>query len=152
MKPPHPEQTARAAWLRVLALADPAELDHALQSLGPLPEHRMLRPPESGMAMVRARSGGTGSQFNLGEMTVTRCAVTLANGVMGVGYVPGRGPRHAEQAALADALLQCAPWHGPVHAAVIQPLAQTHARRVDHQARVAAQTKVEFFTLVRGDD
>ena len=56
----------------------------------------MLRPAQSGMAMVRARSG-TGTRFNLGEMTLTRCAVTLENGVVGIAYVQGRSLRHAEQ-------------------------------------------------------
>ena len=96
----------RAAWMRVLSLASPAALEGAFSALGHLPAHQMLRPAQTGMAMVRARSGGTGARFNLGEMTVTRCAVTLGDGVVGVAYVQGRSLRHAEQAAVADALLQ----------------------------------------------
>ena len=96
----------RAAWMRVLALADPAMLEGAFGALGGVPSHQMLRPAQTGMAMVRARSGGTGARFNLGEMTVTRCAVSLDNGVVGIAYVQGRSLRHAEQAAVADALLQ----------------------------------------------
>ena len=106
----------RAAWMRVLALADPAMLDGAFGSLGGLPSHQMLRPAQTGMAMVRARSGGTGGRFNLGEMTVTRCAVSLDNGVVGIAYVQGRSLRHAEQAAVADALLQLPDWHDTVQA------------------------------------
>ena len=71
---------ARAAWLRILALAQSDALDAAYSQLGDvaaLPGYRLLRKPESGMAMVRARAGGTGAQFNLGEMSVTRCAVVL---------------------------------------------------------------------------
>ncbi|AYD66209.1 phosphonate C-P lyase system protein PhnG [Achromobacter sp. B7] len=142
----------RAAWMRVLSLADPAALEGALRGLGGVPAHQMLRPAQTGMAMVRARSGGTGARFNLGEMTVTRCAVMLADGVVGMAYVQGRSARHAEQAAVADALLQLPEWHDTVDAQVIQPLARAHADKVDAQARVAAQTKVEFFTMVRGED
>lgn len=142
----------RAAWMRVLALAEPAALDGALGALGGVPAHRTLRPAQTGMAMLRARSGGTGVRFNLGEMTVTRCAVTMEEGVMGVAYVQGRSLRHAEQAAVADALLQLPGWYETVQARVIQPLARLHAERVERQARVAAQTKVEFFTMVRGED
>lgn len=142
----------RAAWMRVLALADPAALDGAFGALGGVPAHRTLRPAQTGMAMVRARSGGTGARFNLGEMTVTRCAVTMDDGVVGVAYVQGRSLRHAEQAAIADALLQLPAWHETVQAQLIQPLARQHADRVERQARVAAQTKVEFFTMVRGED
>ena len=88
----------RAAWMRVLALADPAMLEGAFGALGGVASHQMLRPAQTGMAMVRARSGGTGARFNLGEMTVTRCAVSLDNGVVGIAYVQGRSLRHAEQA------------------------------------------------------
>lgn len=142
----------RAAWMRVLSLASPASLEGAFIALGRLPAHQMLRPAQTGMAMVRARSGGTGARFNLGEMTVTRCAVTLDGGVVGVAYVQGRSLRHAEQAAIADALLQQAQWHDTVQAQLIEPLAREHSAKVERQARVAAQTKVEFFTMVRGED
>lgn len=85
--------TVRAAWMRVLALAGAEALDAAwarLHGQGDVPAYRFLRKPESGMAMVRARAGGTGAQFNLGETTVTRCAVVLeADGIAGVSYVQG---------------------------------------------------------------
>lgn len=142
----------RAAWMRVLSLASPAALEGAFTALGNLPAHQMLRPAQTGMTMVRARSGGTGARFNLGEMTVTRCAVTLGDGVVGVAYVQGRSLRHAEQAAVADALLQLPDWHDTVQVQLIQPLARAHADRAQRQAQVAAQTKVEFFTMVRGED
>lgn len=144
--------TARRGWMRVLAQAEPAELDRALRTLDALPAHQWLRKPETGMAMVRARSGGTGSQFNLGELTVTRCALLLADGTMGVAYVRGRSQRHAEQAALADALLQTGQWHDRVQQALIEPLARAADERRDRKARTAAQSKVDFFTLARGED
>ncbi|MGY6273409.1 phosphonate C-P lyase system protein PhnG [Achromobacter denitrificans] len=142
----------RAAWMRVLALADPGALDGAFSALAGVPAHRALRPAQTGMAMVRARSGGTGARFNLGEMTVTRCAVTMGEGVVGVAYVQGRSLRHAEQAAVADALLQLPEWHETVQAQLIAPLARQHAEKAGREARAAAQTKVEFFTMVRGED
>jgi alpha-D-ribose 1-methylphosphonate 5-triphosphate synthase subunit PhnG len=145
-------QAARAAWLRVLALAAPQALEQAVGRLGALPVYRLLRKPESGMAMVRGRAGGTGAQFNLGEVSVTRCAVTLDPGVVGVGYVQGRTHRQAEQIAVLDALLQLPDWHERVQAEVVAPLANAHAARGEHEAAVAAQTKVEFFTMVRGED
>jgi alpha-D-ribose 1-methylphosphonate 5-triphosphate synthase subunit PhnG len=69
-----------------------------------------------------------------------------------VAYVQGRSLRHAEQAAVADALLQLPEWHETVQARLIAPLARQHAEKVERQARAAAQTKVEFFTMVRGED
>ncbi|MGO4327683.1 phosphonate C-P lyase system protein PhnG [Cupriavidus sp. 2TAF22] len=153
--PAHAGHAARAAWLRELALAAPEALEQAFGQLGTVPAHRMLRKPESGMAMARARAGGTGAQFNLGEVSVTRCAVTMESdtgGVVGVGYVQGRTHRQAERIAVLDALLQLPGWHERVQAAVIAPLAQARVARSAHQAAVAAQTKVEFFTMVRGED
>jgi alpha-D-ribose 1-methylphosphonate 5-triphosphate synthase subunit PhnG len=151
---------ARAAWLRILALAQTEALDAAYSRLGDvaaLPGYRLLRKAESGMAMVRARAGGTGAQFNLGEMSVTRCAVVLdeADGqaaTAGLSYVQGRGARHAEQAAVLDALLQRPAWHRHVQDIVIAPLMQALNERAAHQAATAAQTRVEFFTMVRGED
>ena len=75
---------------------------------------RGARPaPPSHAALARdrpgdgaGRTGGTGTRFNVGEMTVTRCAVQLEGGAVGVAYVRGRDRRHAELAALLDALLQ----------------------------------------------
>ncbi len=151
---------ARAAWLRILALAQSDALDAAYSRLGDaaaLPGYRLLRKPESGMAMVRARAGGTGAQFNLGEMSVTRCAVVLDEtegqaATAGVAYIQGRGTRHAEQAAVLDALLQRPAWHQRVHDVGIAPLAQARTERAAHQAATAAQTRVEFFTMARGED
>ncbi len=153
------EANARAAWLRVLATAPTDALDAAYTRLGQaaaVPAWRLLRKPESGMAMVRARAGGTGAQFNLGEITVTRCAVVLedgdAAGTAGVAYIQGRSARHAEQAAVLDALLQRPAWHQRVQEIVLAPLASAHAERAAQQAATAAQTRVEFFTMVRGED
>ncbi len=151
---------ARAAWMRVLALAQSDALDAAYSQLGKtaaLSGYRLLRKPESGMAMVRARAGGTGAQFNLGEMSVTRCAVVLDEtqgqpATAGVAYVQGRGTRHAEQAAVLDALLQLPAWHQRVMDIVIAPLERALAERATRQAATAAQTRVEFFTMVRGED
>lgn len=155
----NPAGASRAAWLRILALADSDALDAAYTRLGEqaaLPAYRLLRKPESGMAMVRARAGGTGAQFNLGEVTVTRCAVVLddgtGSGTAGVAYVQGRCQRHVEQAAVLDALLQRPEWQQPVQRIVLAPLARAHAQRAARQVATAAQTRVEFFTMARGED
>ncbi|QET00944.1 phosphonate C-P lyase system protein PhnG [Cupriavidus pauculus] len=151
---------ARAAWMRTLALSGPDALDTAWDRLladgAQMPAYRFLRKPESGMTMVRARAGGTGAQFNLGEMSVTRCAVVLdTDGVAGVAYLQGcggRGARHAERAAVLDALLQLPAWHDRIHASVIAPLDAALAARAAREAAEAARTRVEFFTMARGED
>ena len=101
--------------------------------------------------MVRGRAGGTGNPFNLGEMTVTRCALRLPGGPVGQAYVQGRDTRHAELAARLDALLQTdeAP---RLLSQVIEPLQALEAARRRERSRKAASSKVEFFTMVRGED
>jgi alpha-D-ribose 1-methylphosphonate 5-triphosphate synthase subunit PhnG len=146
---PHPPSStaARKRWLSVLAKAQRAELADAVGALPALPSYRFLRQPEAGLAMVRGRIGGTGGPFNLGEMTLTRCAVQLdGGGAPGIGYVAGRDSRHAELVALLDALLQR---HGLGLDSIVDRLeAAQSARRQRTQAEVAA-TKVDFFTMVR---
>ena len=124
------------------------QIDEVLTTL-PAPEHRFLRKPETGLAMVRARAGGSGEKFNLGEMTVTRCAIRLAGGETGIGYVQGRSARHAELVALADALLQNDTYRDAIATKVVDPLGHELDRRATEAADRAASTRVEFFTLVR---
>jgi alpha-D-ribose 1-methylphosphonate 5-triphosphate synthase subunit PhnG len=84
-------------------------------------------------------------------MTVTRCALTLADGTVGHGYVQGRRKACAEAAALIDALMQTAS-AGRLRAAVLEPLAAEARARRGARAAKAAATKVDFFTMVRGED
>ena len=141
----------RKEWMGLLARAPADALDRLWRKLDLSPRYSWLRPPEVGGVMVRGRMGGTGAAFNLGEMTVTGCALALDGGAVGHGYVQGRDKRQAEQAAMVDALMQ-GDLAAQVRAALLEPLAaQVQAAR-DMRAAKAAATKVEFFTLVRGDD
>lgn len=139
---------ARRDWMGVLARADAARLADLLPEV---PGHDMLRLPEVGAVMVRGRVGGTGAPFNLGEMTVTRCVLRLACGAVGHAHVQGRDKRHAVRAAVVDALMQT-DQAARIDAAVLAPLAQAEAARRATRAAKAAATRVEFFTMVRGED
>ena len=145
--------TARKAWMGLLARAKPAQLAALLPEI---PAHDLLRAPEIGAVMVQGRMGGTGQPFNLGEMTVTRCALRLAAGAAGsaaVGYahVQGRDKSHAVRAAVVDALMQTDQAEA-LRLAVLDPLQAEESARRTLRAAKAAATKVEFFTLVRGED
>ena len=109
-----------------------------------------LRRPEIGTVMARGRMGGTGDAFNLGEITVTRCSIRLGEAV-GHGYVQGRSKEKARVAALCDALLQ-GEAAGQVEAGILQPLAEAQEQQQAKVRAKAAATKVDFFTLVRGED
>ncbi|MFN6976660.1 MAG: phosphonate C-P lyase system protein PhnG [Gemmobacter sp.] len=150
-------ETAAAAdrreWMGLLARSAPDRLAALLPAdlAAELDAATWLRPAEIAAVMVRGRAGGTGAPFNLGEMTVTRCVLRLSSGAVGMAQVQGRDRAHAARAALVDALLQ-GPGAAAVRAAVLAPLAADEAARRMARAERAAATKVEFFTLVRGED
>jgi alpha-D-ribose 1-methylphosphonate 5-triphosphate synthase subunit PhnG len=137
--------TERQAMMGLLSRAKPDRLAALLPELPPLTE---LRAPQIGTVMVQGRIGGTGAAFNMGEMTVTRCVVQVGSAT-GHAHVQGRDKDHARRAAVIDALFQAEP-------ALVAPLVSTlraeeQARRQARAAKAAA-TRVEFFTLVRGED
>jgi len=144
-------QTERQRWMSVLAKAEPKALHALWQQAGPTPDFSYLRQPETGMVMLRGRAGGTGQRFNLGEMTMTRCAVRLPDGRVGHGYVGGRDREHATRAALVDALMQDAAQRDALDAAIIAPLEQAAREARETASRKTAATKVDFFTMVRGE-
>ncbi|WP_270934251.1 phosphonate C-P lyase system protein PhnG [Falsiroseomonas oryzae] len=115
----------------------------------PPPPHARLRGPETGLVMVRGRAGGDGAPFNLGEMTVTRCAVRLGDGRVGHAYVAGRDAHQAELAALLDAMLLDEAARPAIEAAVIAPLAEAQQAQRASEARKAAATRVQFFTMTQ---
>jgi alpha-D-ribose 1-methylphosphonate 5-triphosphate synthase subunit PhnG len=142
-------ETTRQRDLSLLAKARPDDVLAAFDSLPDRPASTFLRPPETGMVMTRGRVGGSGAPFNLGEMTVSRAVVRLEDGEVGVGYVAGRNKRHAEIAAIVDAMLQSGRWRDMARSMVIEPLAASAAERRATASRKAAATRVEFFTMVR---
>ncbi|MCW1933153.1 phosphonate C-P lyase system protein PhnG [Pararhodobacter zhoushanensis] len=138
----------RKAAMGLLARARPDRLAAVFPDM---PDSTLLRGPETGAVMVRGRQGGTGAPFNLGEVTITRCSVQLPCGTVGHAHVQGRDKAHARRAAVLDALLQTQDAEALTRA-VLSPLAAEETARRETRARKAAATKVEFFTMVRGDD
>jgi alpha-D-ribose 1-methylphosphonate 5-triphosphate synthase subunit PhnG len=146
----------RQRWLSVLAKASLAQLEDAWNALEKRPLYRMLRPAETGLVMLRGRIGGSGGLFNFGEMTVTRAAVQLLDDAgtvshTGFGHIAGRSARRAELVALFDAVLQDPSQHGAVAGTVVEPLAAAQAAGESARTAKARASKVEFFTMVRGE-
>jgi alpha-D-ribose 1-methylphosphonate 5-triphosphate synthase subunit PhnG len=139
--------SARQHWMSVLARAPAAAIESGLTRQGPLPAWTRVRGPETGLVMVRGRAGGSGSPFNLGEMTVTRCTVRLGSGATGHAYIAGRDERQAELAAVADALLQEPSTRAGLSASLIEPLAEAQREQRQTRAEKAAATRVEFFAM-----
>jgi len=145
-------RSRRREAMALLAASSAAEIANQLDAIGQLPPHEEVRSSENGMVMVRGRIGGDGAPFNFGEATVSRAAVRLATGEIGHGYVLGRDCTKARLIAMCDALVQCEQHYPTLEQRVLAPLrAQLAAIRELDAERVAA-TKVEFFTLVRGED
>lgn len=141
----------RKTWMSLMAKAPEGRVATLLDTAMPRPALRWLRAPEIGSTMVRGRAGGTGAPFNLGEMTITRCALTLETGEVGHAYIQGRRKADAEAAALVDALMQTDK-ADMLRKAVLEPLSAEIMARKAARAKKAAATKVEFFTMVRGED
>jgi len=146
------EQPAvRGAWMRLLSLSAWSDLESCGRCFAST-AHEMLRRPETGLVMLRGRMGSTGAAFNLGEASVTRCAVRLNSGEEGHAYIMGRNAAHAHLAAICDALLQTDEGASEVRGKVLAPLeVKLQASRILASTKAAA-TKVDFFTMVRGDD
>ena len=144
-----PQIAARQRWMGVLARAEDGALEAAWTGLAERPGYRILRAPETGLVMVRGRMGGTGSAFNMGEMSATRCAVQLEDGAVGIAYVAGRSARHAELAAAFDALLQQPERRDGLEETVIAPLESAERARLEADRANAASSRVEFFTMAR---
>jgi len=153
--PKLPEDAAtaeRKAAMAILAQATAAELTEGLEQFGALPQHAELRAAETGLVMVRGRIGGDGAPFNLGEATVTRAAVQLASGAIGYSYALGRDAKKARLAALCDALWQSDQYRPALEQHVLVPVrSRLDRERAETRERTAA-TKVDFFTLVRGEN
>ncbi|MCQ4160232.1 phosphonate C-P lyase system protein PhnG [Roseomonas sp. GC11] len=143
----HAPHDDRRRWMGILARASAEALRTRLAEAPPLPPHTRLRGPETGLVMLRGRAGGDGAPFNLSEMTVTRCAVTLPEGQVGHAYVAGRDAAQAELAALLDAALQDPARRPALLAMVVEPLAAAQEAARAETARKAAATRVQFFTM-----
>ena len=141
---------ARKAALDVLAGAPSRALAELWDRWADKPGYSKVRGPEVGLVMVRGRAGGGGAPFNLGEATVSRASMRIAGGEVGHGYCLGRDLAKAEVIAVIDALWQRDA--AAVEVGIIEPL-RALASSADQQRRdESAATRVDFFTMVRGDN
>lgn len=141
----------RRDWMSVLAKAPASALVGAWGGSGLAPDFSWVRAPEIGTVMVRGRAGSFGAPFNLGEMMVTRCCLRLTGGAVGHAYVQGCDKEKARIAALVDALMQTDA-AAAVRGVILDPLVRSAKAARRARAGKAAATRVEFFTLVRGEN
>ncbi|MGU3362512.1 phosphonate C-P lyase system protein PhnG [Methylobacterium sp. M6A4_1b] len=146
-----PDPAARRQAMARAGQATAEELRAALARAGAAAEAEDLRAPETGLVMVRGRIGGDGRPFNAGEAAVTRAAVRLPGGETGFAYHLGRDRTRARLAAILDAHWQ-RPAARPALEAALAEIAGRRADAARQAARKTAATRVNFFTLARGED
>lgn len=144
-------QNARKHLMDVLARATLTELQDAYATLSPEPVATPVRGPETGLIMVRGRIGAGGAPFNLGEATVSRATIRLATGEIGHGQTLGGDRNKARLIAIFDALAQRAEY-APLVGGLVAQVAERLAAEDKKLAEETAATRVDFFTMVRGDD
>ena len=140
----------RKAAMTVLAHSDAAAIAECLGAIQ-RQAYEALREPENGLVMVRGRIGGDGAPFNLGEATVSRAAVRLASGEVGFGYTLGRDLEKARMIALCDAMVQSRELADAVETKVLAPLRSAMLAGRERRSAEAAATRVDFYTMVRGE-
>jgi alpha-D-ribose 1-methylphosphonate 5-triphosphate synthase subunit PhnG len=146
------DQEARRRAIGLLARATLSELDGPLDARFGTVAATDLKPIETGLVMLRGRMGGDGSAFNMGEATVTRAIVSLPDGLRGYGFILGRDRKLARLAAIADALWQRPAARAIIESEILTPVAARLAAEQAGAQTETAATRVDFFTLVRGEN
>jgi alpha-D-ribose 1-methylphosphonate 5-triphosphate synthase subunit PhnG len=140
----------RKSWMSLLATSNQSDLLNLWEQKKIKVNYVWLRTPEIGSIMAQGRMGVTGDKFNIGEVTITRCSLKLNCGTIGHSYVQGRSKKKAEISALCDALMQTK-MSKEINKNIIIPLEKI---KKDNKRKIlskAEATKVDFFTLVRGE-
>lgn len=117
---------------------------------------QILKEPQARLIMMRAKDSATTEVFNLGEVLVSDCTVTV-DGQLGYGLVLGNQPQRAEAVAILDAVFHAPGKKWAELRATMQPWLEEQARcrqiaqhlEFDHIAR----SKVDFETMaIRRED
>lgn len=149
-------QTPRQRLMAACAVADTAELTNIIDAFQALVDTNTIvdvRPPELGLVMLRGRMGGDGAAFNVGEATVARAVVRLKTGAVGYAYQLGRSKERARLAAIVDAIGQSSPnAMAQLQSSFVEPVMQRAATQSQSAQAEADATRVNFFTMTRGED
>lgn len=146
------QQKAHQRRMSILANAPKNDLLKAWQALAIDPGCELLRGPETGLIALRGRIGGGGAPFNFGEATATRATVRMENGAIGHSLMLGRDTGKAKLAAVIDALAGDQTTADLIEERILTPLEHAAKTRDRNNAAETQATRVNFFTMVRGED
>ncbi|PHR18769.1 MAG: phosphonate C-P lyase system protein PhnG [Hoeflea sp.] len=142
----------RQRLLSVLAKASAGELLACWKRTALDPSVELLRGPESGLVALQGRAGGTGQPFHVGEVSATRVTVRIGSGHVGHAMISGRDSRKAQLVAVIDALAQDPAQAGLIEREIVAPLERLASEADAKLREETAATRVNFFTMVRGED
>ncbi|SHN61572.1 phosphonate C-P lyase system protein PhnG [Desulfovibrio litoralis] len=145
----------RQKWMATLSCAELQDLEDAISLLPNTLSYHYLKAPEAGLIMLKAKTGDKSHTFNMGELLVTRCIVSLTweqQSTTGYAFIKGDSQRHAELAAVYDALMQIESFNKILSTKLISPLNLKQKNKKQQMTKEIAETKVDFFTMVRGED
>lgn len=155
---PGPEQSveaeisARKRRLSVLAKAPANALLAHWKATGLDPSVELLRGPEIGLIALQGRIGGSGQPFHAGEVSATRVTVRVGSGHVGHAMIAGRDARKAQLVAVIDALALDPGHANAIETGIVAPLEALALASDANMRTETAATKVNFFTMVRGED
>ncbi|GAB6144747.1 phosphonate C-P lyase system protein PhnG [Desulfocicer niacini] len=135
-------ESNRQNWMALLAQADPADLEAARRQLDDKVSFTLITPPETGLFMVQCKKDGSGSRFNLGEVTVSKCILEVNGTWQGAAWVMGSNPRHAKLAALFDGLLQDPDYHDRIKTGLLKVLLKKEKIRDDQLNQAARASRM----------
>jgi alpha-D-ribose 1-methylphosphonate 5-triphosphate synthase subunit PhnG len=138
--------------MAAFAMASADQLRELMTAAGLPAEAKLLRGPETGLVTVRGRIGGGGEPFNTGEATVTRATAEIPSGQVGHAYALGRDKEKVRLAAVLDAIWCAEDMRAAVDEKIVGPLVRMQAKADATKRAETAATKVDFFTMVRGED
>lgn len=141
-------QKARHDWLGTLVRVPANEVIEASNAFDF--NVVILKGPEVGLLMTNGRIHSTGRPFHLGEVSLTKCVLRDDQGLLGYGHIIGRNKQQAKAIALFDLALQR---NDSADSALIRLNAwKEEIAEIDAmESEVVEETRVDFFTMVRGE-
>lgn len=144
--------SVRQDWIKILSNSQYENIAQLWQQTGIKADYQTIREPEIGLVQIQGRIHGKGKRFYIGDATITRCVIKLDNNHYGYSYLLGRDKTKSILCAVIDGLLQSENYKEQIINTVIEPLREIYLNIRKHNHDMTQTTKVDFFTLVRGED